>query len=323
MRGVNVWTTSGFGESDIPDQRGRVALVTGANTGIGWETARALAVHGATVVLGCRNTDRAANAAARIREVAPEATVEVMQLDLGDLDSVSAAASDLRARHDRLDLLINNAGIMAVPRSATVQGFESQIGVNHFGHFALTGQLLEPLLETAGSRVVTVSSSAHHGGRLVLDDLHWERRTYEPFGAYAASKLANLMFAIELQRRLAAAGSETISVAAHPGLTRTDLARENPGGLTFTVLWWLRPVIDAVASQPAATGALPTLRAAVDPGASGAAYYGPANLNETRGPPVPARISRAARDRATAERLWALSVEETGVDYSALASPDA
>lgn len=323
MRAVNVWTTSGFGESDIPDQRGRVALVTGANTGIGWETARALAGHGATVVLGCRNTDRAADAAARIREVAPEAAVEVVQLDLGDLDSVSAAASDLRARHDRLDLLINNAGIMAVPRSATAQGFESQIGVNHLGHFALTGQLVEPLLATPGSRVVTVSSSAHHGGRLVLDDLHWERRTYEPFGAYAASKLANLMFAIELQRRLAAAGSETISLAAHPGLTRTDLARENPGGLTFTVLWWLRPVIDAVASQPAATGALPTLRAAVDPEASGGDYYGPANLNETRGPPVPARISRAASDRATAERLWALSVEETGVDYSALAPPDA
>jgi len=323
MRRVNVWTTSGFEETDIPDQRGRVALVTGANTGIGWETARALAAHGATVVLGCRSRDRGEAAAERISGVAPGGSVEVLELDLADLDSVSTAAAELRARHDRLDLLINNAGIMAVPRSTTAQGFESQIGVNHLGHFALTGRLLEPLLATTGSRVVTVSSSAHHGGRLVLDDLNWQRRTYEPFGAYAASKLANLVFAIELQRRLAAIGTDTISVAAHPGLTRTDLARENPGGLTFTVLWWLRPVIDAVAGQPAADGALPTLRAAVDADVDGGDYYGPANLNETRGPPAPARISRAAEDPRVAERLWALSVEETGVEYSELEAPDA
>src|ERR1700753_3092881 len=219
------WTAA-----DIPDQTGRVAIITGANTGLGYETAAALADHGARVVLAVRNLDKGKDAAARITANSPHADVALQELDLTSLDSIRAAADQLRSAHDRIDLLINNAGVMWTPKSTTKDGFELQFGTNHLGHFALTGLLLDRLLPVAGSRVVTVSSIGH---RLLadihFDDLQWER-SYSRVGAYGQSKLANLLFTYELQRRLAPLGT-TIAAAAHPGGSQTELSRHPPGGL--------------------------------------------------------------------------------------------
>jgi NAD(P)-dependent dehydrogenase (short-subunit alcohol dehydrogenase family) len=289
----------------IPDQTGRVAIVTGANTGIGYETARALARKGARVVLACRDLGKARAAVERIQAERPAGSAEAQALDLSDLESVAAFAAAFTAANDRLDLLINNAGVMVPPQGRTRQGFELQIGTNHLGHFALTGRLLPLLRKTPGSRVVVVSSGAHHMGRIDFTDLHFERRGYTPWPAYCQSKLANLLFALELQRRLRAAGAETLVTAAHPGWTATDLQRTAPLARFFGPLLAMKPP----------EGALPTLRAATDPEAAGGDYFGPGRLFEMNGPPAKARINKRARDAEVAARLWETSEALTGLRY--------
>ncbi|MBT1635327.1 SDR family NAD(P)-dependent oxidoreductase [Clavibacter michiganensis] len=291
-------------EQQIPDQSGRVAIVTGANTGLGFETARMLAEHGATVVLAVRDVEKGRHAASRIT-----GDVRVQALDLTSLDSVRSTASDLRADHERIDLLINNAGVMHTPKKTTADGFELQFGTNHLGHFALTGLLLDRLLPVAGSRVVTVSSIGHRMQAAIhFDDLQWDR-SYSRTGAYGQSKLANLMFTYELQRRLATHGT-TVAVAAHPGLSDTELTRNAPAAFRLPVAW-LTPLM----TQPAEMGALPTARAATDPGVLGGQYYGPGNRSETRGHPRIVTSSPDSHDLAVQQRLWTVSEELTGVTF--------
>ena len=290
---------------DIPDQTGRLAIVTGANTGIGLETAKMLAQKGAEVVLACRNREKGEAAAARIRAEAPGAKVTVDELDLSDLDSVATFADAFAASHDRLDLLIDNAGVMVPPLGRTKQGFELQMGTNHLGHFALTARLLPLLERTPGARVVVVSSTAQNAGRIDFDDLNWKTRGYSAWRAYGQSKLANMMFALELSRRLAAAGSAVRVTAAHPGWTATDLQRTAGAARFFGPAFAMKP----------ADGALPTLRAATDPAAGPASYWGPAYFLELNGPPVPAKIPARARDERIAKRLFDVSEELTGVPF--------
>jgi NAD(P)-dependent dehydrogenase (short-subunit alcohol dehydrogenase family) len=301
-------------EADVGNQSGRTVLVTGGNSGIGWDTARVLATKGATVLLGCRDPERGADAIRCIRDSQPDAQVHLLHMDLADLDSVREAAACVRREHASLDLLINNAGLMATPLHRTAQGFEMQFGVNHLGHFALTGLLLPQLLRTPGSRVVTVSSNGHRPGRIRFDDLHWQT-TYSPWPAYFQSKLANLLFTYELQRKLSAAGSTTAALAAHPGGSKTNLGHENPGGLFNTLLVKSRPLIERFLLQSSAMGALPTLRAAVDPDAHGGEYYGPDGIGEQMGYPIRVNSSRRSQDPETARRLWQVSEDLTGVKY--------
>ncbi|CAM5356356.1 NAD(P)-dependent dehydrogenase (Short-subunit alcohol dehydrogenase family) OS=Streptomyces griseomycini OX=66895 GN=FHS37_004541 PE=3 SV=1 [Streptomyces griseomycini] len=290
-------------ERNIPDQHGRVAIVTGANTGLRFETARMLAERGARVVLAVRDVEKGKQAAARIH-----GDVGVQALDLASLDSIRAAAAD-RALHPRIDLLINNAGVMYPPKRTTADGFELQFGTNHLGHFALTGLLLDRLLDVPGSRVVTVSSVGHRiRAAIHFDDLQWER-SYSRVGAYGQSKLANLMFTYELQRRLARHGA-TVAVAAHPGVSNTELLRNSPAAFRLPITW-LAPLI----TQNATMGALPTLRAATGPDVRGGQYYGPSGFQEVRGHPTLVRSSRDSHDRAVQQRLWTVSEELTGVTF--------
>ncbi|MFZ1865299.1 MAG: oxidoreductase [Polyangiales bacterium] len=288
----------------LGDQKSRVAIVTGANSGIGFETARALAEKGATVVMACRNLDKAGERADQIRSAHPVADVEVMRLDLSDLDSVRQFAEAFRAKHARLDLLINNAGIMVPPYGKTAQGFETQLGVNHLGHFALTGSLLDLLLRTPGSRVVTVSSIAHYFGRIDFSDLNFEK-DYNAQAAYGQSKLANLLFTYELQRRLDRAGKDTIAVAAHPGWTETNL-QKHAKSVRF---------LNRFFAQEPRMGALPTLYAAAETGVKGAEYYGPSGLLEMNGPPKRVKSNKRSHDPNVAERLWNVSEDLTGVQF--------
>ena len=302
------WTVS-----DIGDQRGRVVVITGANSGIGFEAARELAARGATMVLACRDEAKGREAAGRIA-AGPGAAVmaDVVRLDLASLASVRAAAEQIRGRYQRLDLLINNAGLMMPPFGRTEDGFELQIGTNHLGHFALTGLLLDRLLATPGSRVVTVSSFGHRQGRINLDDLSFDHRRYRPAAAYGQSKLANIMFTYELQRRLAAAGAATIAVTLHPGSVPTDLQRHATGAMRVTGDFLIRTM-----GQPdAATGALSTLRAATDPAANGGEYYAPGGFfSLSRRYPKPHRSSGRSHDTAMQRRLWSESERLTGVSY--------
>jgi NAD(P)-dependent dehydrogenase (short-subunit alcohol dehydrogenase family) len=296
------WTTS-----DIPDQTGRTAVVTGANTGLGFHTAAALAAHGAHVVLAVRSLDKGKDAVQKITAASPGAAVTLQELDLASLDSVRAAADQLRSKHDGIDLLINNAGVYA-PKSITKDGFELHFGTNHLGHFALTGLLLDRLLPAPGSRVVTVSSVAHRVGAAIhFDDLQWER-SYSRAGAYGQSKLANLLFTYELQRRLVPRGT-TIAAAAHPGGSDTELMRNMPAPL--------RVATAAVAPlfQGADMGALPTLRAATDPGVLGGQCFGPDGLGGLRGYPKVVASSDQSHDATLQRRLWEVSEELTGVVY--------
>lgn len=298
------WTAA-----DVPDQAGRVAVITGANTGIGYEAAKVLAARGATVVLACRNPDRADDALARLAAAVPGARAEFLRLDLSSLASVREAAAELRGRHPEIDLLVNNAGVMWTPRSTTADGFELQFGTNHLGHFAFTGLVLDRLLPVVGSRVVTISSMGHRTGRIDFDDLQSER-AYGRHRAYGASKLANLMFTYELQRRLEVAGANTAAVAAHPGGAGTELVRNSPPLIRF-----LYPLFEPLVTQSAERGALPTLRAATDPFARGGEYYGPDGIGEVKGFPKRVGSSSRSHDKLAQRRLWQESLQLTGVTF--------
>ncbi|MDH6126421.1 oxidoreductase [Kitasatospora sp. GP82] len=301
---------------DIPDLTGKTAVVTGGNSGIGYHEVRQLAARGCRVLLGARNPEKGEAALARLRASVPQGRIELVQVDLADLDSVKAAAEQVAGVLDGgLDLLINNAGVMAVPsRQTTAQGLELQIGTNHFGHFALTGHLLPLLTKRQSSRVVTVSSLAHRTGRLDFGDLQAEHG-YRAWKAYSASKLANAVFVLELQRRLAAANLAITSLGAHPGVSATELADKGPslaGGsiLSAPTSWFTRLI-----GQPAERGALPVLRAATDPYAIGGSYYGPLGPGEMRGAPGVVAFRRNAYDVRLGQRLWAESERVTGVAF--------
>ncbi|WP_328472068.1 oxidoreductase [Actinoplanes sp. NBC_00393] len=302
------WTSAA-----VPDQHGRVAVITGANTGLGFATAEVLAARGATVVLACRDPGRAADAVAAITAATPGADVTCVECDLGSLDAIRRAAAEVRDRHPRLDLLINNAGVMSPERRLTADGFEAHLGINYLGHFALTGLLLDRLLATPGSRVVTVSSVSHRQGVIHFDDLQLERR-YRWRTAYAQSKLANLLFAYELQRRLA--GAPTISVAAHPGNAQTELNRRFPGQQNLLGHRRLRWLISRLV-QSAEQGALTTLRAAADPQARGGEFYGPSGWWQFTGSPVTVSSSARSHDPDVQQRLWRESERLTGITISA------
>jgi NAD(P)-dependent dehydrogenase (short-subunit alcohol dehydrogenase family) len=295
---------------DIPDQSGRTAIVTGASGGLGLATATELARAGATVVLAVRNPEKGERARATIAAAAPAAPVEVRIVDVADLASVRAAAEELRAAHPRIDLLVNNAGVMYTPKQVTPDGFELQLGTNHLGAFALTGLLLPAMLEVEGSRVVAVSSVGHRiNASIHFDDLQWEKR-YDRVAAYGQSKLANLLFTYALQRRLDAAGAPTIAVASHPGLSDTELIRNMPAVLRLPT-----QVVYPLIAQSAERGAHPTLRAATDPAVAGGEYYGPSGFQETRGHAVKVGSSAQSHDEAIQDRLWDVSEELTGVTF--------
>lgn len=300
------WTTA-----DIPPQRGRSAVVTGTG-GLGFEDALALARAGADVIVAGRNAAKGAEAVARVRNAVPDAKVRFEQLDLASLESVAAFAARLRNQRDSLDLLINNAAVMNPPkRHETSDGFELQLGTNYVGHFALTGRLLPLLLKGRDARVVTLSSLAARGGTINFDDLH-AKRSYSPMAVYSQSKLACLIFAFELQRRSEAGQWGVSSIAAHPGISRTDLLHNAPGrwsaaGIVRSLLWFL--------FQPAVQGALPTLFAATSPDAKAGAYYGPNKLGEARGFPTVAKVPAQAAAAHVAARLWDVSERLTKVRF--------
>ncbi|MFE9442626.1 oxidoreductase [Streptomyces sp. NPDC006602] len=305
---------AGWTEKDIPDQHGRVAVVTGANSGIGYVTARELARRGARVVLACRSEARGTAAGDRMVAEVPGAEVELARLDLGDLASVRrfAAASS----NDRLDLLVNNAGVMALPYGTTADGFETQFGVNHLGHFALTGLLLPTLLATPGARVVTVSSTMHSMANIDITDLNSERR-YRRWTAYARSKTANLLFTHELARRLAAHGSDVVAAAAHPGYAATNLQTEGARMSGRKLSERFMEIGNRFFAQSAEAGALPTLYAATAPDVRPDSFTGP-SFAGWRGSPAPSWRAPWTLDDRAGERLWAASEELTGVAYDQL-----
>lgn len=299
------WSTS-----DIPDLTGKTAIVTGATSGLGLETALALGRSGAHVVLTARDTTKGDQAIGHIRSLAPVASTESLVLDLADQGSVRRAAESFLEKHTTLDMLINNAGIMMVPESKTVDGYESQLGTNHLGHFTLTA-LLYPALEAApAARVVTVSSNAHRSGDMDFENMMYHTG-YSPMKAYGRSKLANLIFAYELQRRLVKAQSQVISLGVHPGVAKTDLAR------AMQEKWYFRALVPifGLLMQSAAQGALPSLRAAVDPHAQGGEYYGPSKRRDMVGPPIVVDSTDLSKDPRVAKRLWAWSEATTGVEF--------
>jgi NAD(P)-dependent dehydrogenase (short-subunit alcohol dehydrogenase family) len=298
----------GWDADRIPDQTGRVAIVTGANSGLGLVTARELAHKGARVVLACRNLDKGRAALAEVERAAPDGNAELEQLDLASLESVRAFAERFKGSNDGLDLLINNAGVMAPPRKRTADGFELQFGTNHLGHFALTGLLLDAMEGREDARVVTLSSTAHKFGRIAFDNLNGDRR-YFRWRAYGQSKLANLLFTLELDRRLRARGSAVKSLAAHPGYAATNL--QSAAAPLFDRL--VMKVGNAVIAQSDEMGALPTLYAAAEPGLEGGTYVGPDGPGEQRGHPKIVEPNRAARDEGSARRLWDVSEQLTGV----------
>ena len=297
-----------WSEHDVPDQTGRIAVVTGASSGIGLETARVLARKGAHVVLAVRNREKGEAARADITRAEPQAKVAVQHLDLANLESVETFAEEFGAAHQRLDLLINNAGVMVPPFGRTADGFEQQFGINHLGHFALTGRLLPLLQRTEGARVVTMSSLAHRFRPLDFENLNAEKG-YSPWTAYGYSKLANLLFMRELQLRYHDGPNSLRSAAAHPGFTKTDLQRH-------TAMVRLMMKVPGMAQESLA-GALPTLYAATAPDVAGGDYFGPGGLFEMAGPPARAFLSSRVRNDETAQRLWEVSERLTGVTYTA------
>jgi NAD(P)-dependent dehydrogenase (short-subunit alcohol dehydrogenase family) len=289
----------------VPDQTGRVAIVTGSSSGIGYETAHVLADKNATVIIAVRNLQRGNTAADKIRAEHESADVRVMELDLANLESVGSFTAKFKENFDRLDLLINNAGVMMPPYSKTADGFELQFGTNHLGHYALTGLLIDLVLKTENSRIVTVSSTGHKSGKLDFDDLNWEKRKYKKMQTYADSKIANLYFTYELQRRLEKAGSKTIAVVSHPGWTATELQR-HVGLLRF---------LNRFFSQSIEMGALPTLLVATALDVEGSDYYGPSGRGEMKGYPKKVESNKLSQDEDIAKKLWTISEELTGVRY--------
>ena len=302
---------------DIPPQAGRTVVITGANSGIGYEAARQLAAKGAHVLLACRDQAKGRWALESITAAQPSASVELMELDLADLGSIRRFAAAARAASPALHVLCNNAGVMAIPHRTTGDGFEMQFGTNHLGHFALTGLLLERLLATPGARVVTVSSGAHKFGVMHWNDLQGER-SYGSWRAYGQSKLANLLFTYELQRRLATAHAELISVACHPGYAATNLQAAGPrmqGSSIGEAVWGFA---NRLLAQSAAMGALPTLYAATAPDVRGGDYIGPDGLGEQWGHPKKVRSNARSHDPEAQRRLWEISEQLVGVRYDAL-----
>jgi NAD(P)-dependent dehydrogenase (short-subunit alcohol dehydrogenase family) len=304
------WTTR-----EIPDQTGRTAVVTGANSGLGFETALALAGAGATVVLACRDGSKGEVAVKRILDISPGSDVQVEHLDLGSLASIRSFATVYCAGHDGLDLLVNNAGVMAIPRRETSDGFEMQFGTNHLGHFALTGLLLDKLTARPGARVVTVSSEVARIGRIRFDDLQGKRH-YGKWTAYAQSKLSNQLFTLELDRRVSRAG--VVSVCAHPGYAATNLQGVGPQMSGSKIMQRVTDLENAIFAQTAAMGALPTLYGATATAVSGGRYFGPDQLFGMRGSPRQVHFVRAAKNQKTARHLWEVSEELTGVHYEQL-----
>jgi NAD(P)-dependent dehydrogenase (short-subunit alcohol dehydrogenase family) len=290
---------------DMPDQAGKVAIITGANSGIGLEAAKALARKGAEVVLACRNFDKGLQALNRIHADLPEARLQLHTLDLSSLESVREFAEKFQSEYSVLDVLMNNAGVMTTPDSRTQDGFELQFGTNHLGHFALTGLLMNRLENASAGRVVTISSTAHRIGKIDFANLNAELG-YNKVRAYGLSKLAGLLFAYEMQRRLRARSSPVLSLAAHPGSTRTELARHSRV---------LNMVYQLNLAQSAAQGALPGLRAATDADARGGEFYGPGGFLRLVGPPVIEKSSKRSYDEMTAAKLWQVSEQLTGIRY--------
>jgi NAD(P)-dependent dehydrogenase (short-subunit alcohol dehydrogenase family) len=309
------WTAA-----DIPDQAGRTAVVTGATSGLGLASARSLAAAGARVLLAARNPSKAEGARDEVAAVATGPDPEVIVLDLADLESVRAGAADIAERAPSLDVLMNNAGVMALPLARTAQGFEMQLGTNHLGHFALTGLLLPQLLAAPASRVVTTSSNMHKTGRMRWDDLQGERR-YRRWPAYGQSKLANLLFTYELDRRARAEDATLVAAAAHPGYAATHLQAAAPEASGRALVGQVMELGNSLFAQPAEAGALPQLYAATMPDVRGGDYFGPDGLAEMRGAPVRVTSTRRARDREAAARLWEVSERLTGVSYDWGASP--
>jgi len=291
--------------NDIPDQKGRIAIVTGSSSGIGYETARVLANKNAEVIMAVRNLQKGNATLDKIKAGYQDADVKVMELDLASLESVRRFAEDFKKNFSRLDLLINNAGVMMPPYSKTADGFELQFGTNHLSHFALTGLLMDLIINTENSRVVNVSSASHKSGKIDFDDLDWEKRTYKKMRAYGDSKIANIYFTYELQRNLEKAGSKTIAVASHPGWTETELQR-HVGIVNF---------LNRFFSQGIDMGVLPTLYAAIAPDVKGGDYYGPAGWQEMRGYPKKVEPNKLSQDKDIAQKLWRVSEELTGIEY--------
>ncbi|MFF6782563.1 oxidoreductase [Streptomyces sp. NPDC012510] len=307
---------SGWNAGDVPDQRGRTAVVTGANSGIGYVAARELARRGAQVVLACRSTERGLAALERMGSEVPDAHIELLRLDLGDLQSVREFVAGYDRAYDRLDLLINNAGVMAVAQGRTADGFETQFGTNHLGHFALTGLLLPRLLATPGARVVTLSSAMHMRANIDIDNLNGERK-YGRWLAYGRSKTANLLFTHELARRLAAHGSEVVAAAAHPGYAATNLQTAGASAEGRKGVERFMRVGNRFFAQSAEAGALPTLYAATAPGVRPDSFIGP-SFAMWRGAPGPSPRAPWTLDDRVSERLWDASAHLTGVTYDEL-----
>jgi NAD(P)-dependent dehydrogenase (short-subunit alcohol dehydrogenase family) len=302
----------------MPDLTGKVIIVTGSNSGIGFEAAQEFTRKGAHTILACRNMEQAHAAQDLIHTAIPTALTDIMCLDLANLKSIHEFAREFHEHFTQLDVLVNTAGIMMAPYATTVDGFESHFATNHLGHFALTGLLLKALLLTPGSRVVNVSSSGHRMGRMDFENLMFaEGHEYSPMRAYGRSKLANLLFTYELQRRYDALGLDAIAVAAHPGMSRTRLGRY------LETKWYFRLTIPLMSwmMQSAAMGALPLIRAAVDPQVTGGEYYGPDGFREIRGYPVLVQSNAASHDEADARHLWDASEQLTHVYFTQLAAP--
>jgi NAD(P)-dependent dehydrogenase (short-subunit alcohol dehydrogenase family) len=294
-----------WNEDNIPNQKGRVVIITGATSGLGKQAVKVLAAKGASIIAAVRNTEKAQKVVQEIKKITPDAIIDIQKLDLASLNSIKAFANRITTTYERLDLLINNAGVMACPFSKTEDGFEIQMGVNHLGNFALTG-LLMPLLEsTKSARIVVTSSIAHKAGNIDLEDVNWKKRSYNTSKAYGDSKIANLYFTYELAKRMKNKPNAPLVTAAHPGWTQTELQRH---ALFYRVL-------NPIFSQTVEYGVLPTLRAAIDEKAISGAYYGPSGFMEIKGYPVVVKSNALSHDKSNAERLWKLSEELTGVHY--------
>jgi len=296
----------------IPDLTGKIIVITGANSGIGFETAREIARKGAEVIVASRNPIKAERAIHTIMDEIPGAKLKYIELDLASLESIKAFSRQFNSTYDRLDILLNNAGIMLVPYGKTADGFERTMGTNHLGHFALTGLLLDKLSKTPGARVVNVASNAHYAGEMDFNNLLFDNgQGYSPMKAYGRSKLANLLFTYELQRRFLSSSTDVIALAAHPGIAATELANH----LFFNLISWLIQPIMKLIFQSSAMGALPSLRAALDPQAKGGQYYGPNGKGEKSGYPVLVDSNSSSKNEKDAQKLWEISEELTGIKY--------